>query len=550
MILIGLLVAQIALPPGPTVEYRHLPQEAVSVALYEWRDTGPPVRLSAVAAVENGRALVSPQPPGTRVVVFFVRRDGAYLIDGPFAWPRRSAERDPNSTWRRTVGGAGPPGDRASAPLVWISSQASDPWPQCRWNADSDWVCWGIPTTTSGVIVQGVAANIWWCTVQSSSVSAWRKSKWGRLVVITDSERASPTALELQAQRAVPPPAYRFKDVRLETAAVESVAIVRMTFGVVWIAGTDAPEHAWIRIHAKDAAPRFLPLADLVSGSLTVPEHVALDPVHPLNGTVVAGSQHAARATVTLFRLIDPPPGPHNPVKPRRVFAAETTADDAGAFAFDDVGNGEYEILAWHPQLGHASVILQPEQQSLRVELEQPGIARGRVLIGGKPTPGVDVFSVPDQNALASADDPVDVKGGDGRTDTTGRFVVTLAPAGGGELRIGGGAYPTRRVPLPRSTLPLIDLGDIELGAPLVLYVALDRDPGCDLLATGPVGRLGLQIVTGERTGPGLFRITIAEEGQWQFGLDCGGTIRSLTPAVVAITRAMDGKQVQLSTAK
>jgi hypothetical protein len=548
MIVIGLLVAQLGASTGPTIEYRRLPADVVSLAAYEWHDMAPPVRVS-VAAVEEGRALVSAQPPGKRVVVLFIRRDGAYLIDGPFVWPRHSAERSPAPTWRRTASGAGPPAVRAGTPPVWVSLQESESWPQCRWNVANQWECWGIPATASGVLVLSAAANVWWCTMQDSTISAWRRSQWGRLLIVTDPEGKVPLKLELQAQRPVPPPAYRSKDVRLETATLQSLAIVQLPDGLAWIAGADAPEQAWIRVHANDAAPRFLPVVDLSAGPLTVPEHIELDSVRRLNGTVVAGSQDAARATVTLFRLIDPRPQPDDRLKPRRVFAAEMTADDNGAFAFDDIGNGVYEILAWHPQFGHASVILQPAQESVRVELEQPGIARGRVVIGGKPAPGVDVFSVPDQNALTGADDPVDVKGGDGRTDATGRFVVTLAPSGGGELRIGGGAHPTRRVPLPHSPLPLVDLGDIELGVPLVVYVALDRDPGCDLLATGPVGRLGLQIVTGERTGPGLFRVTIAEEGQWQFGLDCGGTIRSLSP-VVAITREMNGKQVQLSGAK
>ena len=386
--------------------------------------------------------------------------------------------------------------------------------------------------------------------MQPSGAAAWRRSHWGRLVVVANPAGLAPRQLRLQAQRPVPAPAYRFKDVRLETATLQSVAVVQLPDGSAWIAGSDIPEQAWLSIDANDSAPKFVSLADLAGGPITSPEHVELDPVRRLSGTVVTGSRGASGATVTLFRLIDPPARADDPLKPRRVFAAETTADANGTFAFGTLGNADYELLAWHPQFGHASVLLHAAQQSVTLSLEQPGIAKGRVLVGGKPAAGVDVFSVPDQHAFSTADDPVNVKGGDGKTGADGRFVVTLAASGGGELRIGGSAYPVRRVPLPQSPLPLVDVGDIDLGAPLVVQVLLDRDPGCDLLATGPVGRLGLQIITGERTGPGVFRITIPEEGQWQFGLDCGGTIRSLLPVLVAIDKTLNGKEVRLDVPK
>ena len=87
--------------------------------------------------------------------------------------------------------------------------------------------------------------------------------------------------------------------------------------------------------------------------------------------------------------------------------------------------------------------------------------------------------------------------------------------------------------------MPIVELGDIDLGRGITLSIALDQDPGCDLRAAGPIGRAGLRIVTATRTGPGLFRMTLPEEGSWEFGLVCGRDERALAPAVVRVTDHM-----------
>jgi hypothetical protein len=181
------------------------------------------------------------------------------------------------------------------------------------------------------------------------------------------------------------------------------------------------------------------------------------------------------------------------------------------------------------------------------IRVLSPGIARGRVLAGGKPAAGVDVISMPDPAAYAAAVDPIDVKGGDARSGPDGRFMLALAPGGGGELRVGGGAYAIRRLPLPRAPLPIVELGDIEVGRSIAVSVVLDQDPGCDVRATGPVGRSGLQIVTATRTGPGLFAMTLPEEGSWEFVLMCGRQGRAVTPAIVKVTAAGVGQEVRLA---
>ena len=113
---------------------------------------------------------------------------------------------------------------------------------------------------------------------------------------------------------------------------------------------------------------------------------------------------------------------------------------------------------------------------------------------------------------MTQARDVTEVKGGDTKTGPDGRFAVALAPTPGGELRIGGGAYAIKRVPLPRSTATSLDLGDVELEAPIELLIALEGDPGCTLQAVGPIGRIGLQVVTAVRD-PAGHRLAVPEPG-------------------------------------
>jgi hypothetical protein len=229
------------------------------------------------------------------------------------------------------------------------------------------------------------------------------------------------------------------------------------------------------------------------------------------------------------------------------VLIAETIADGRGAFHIDGAGDAEYEVVAWHSQLGRASVVLPRQPGLVTIRLESPGTVSGRVIAAGKPRAGVDVISLPVPKAYREAEDLVDLKGGDARTGPDGRFSVMAAAGGGGELRVGGGSLPIRRIPLPPVPVPLLDLGDIELGSALDLTVVLDQDSSCGVRATGPIGQSGLQIVLAVRTAPGLFRIVLPEPGLWAFGLLCGRDGFALSPPTMQITPAHAGKQVRFS---
>jgi hypothetical protein len=288
-------------------------------------------------------------------------------------------------------------------------------------------------------------------------------------------------------------------------------------------------------------------LRDAAAAPAALPLHVALGERRQLIGRTVSTNGEPAPGTlITVFRLIDPLPRESGRDLPRRVLAEEVTADDEGRFQLGALGDAEYEVVAWHSQLGRASVTLPSGATELVVPLRSSGIARGRVLVGGRPTEGVAVISVPDAALFGAAQDITDVKGGDARTGPDGRFVVTMAASGGGELRIGGGQYAVKRLPLPSPPVPVFDAGDVILADSIRVFVVLDRDPGCDVRAAGPVGRTGLQVVQGRRSSIDAHEFALPEPGLWAFTLLCRGERRSLSPSAVQVGATEAGKEIRL----
>lgn len=510
------------------------------VSAYRWPAGSPPAPIQ-ISVTREGRRLTIAMTESSDAIVLFQRGDGSYLLDGPIAVSSDGADRRLDGIWRRTVQGT-ITGEAFGAPaLEWlpVNAAAGEAWPACWWMASGQWACLGVPLNQAGVVVAVDGQRMWSGVVHVQQTASLRPSSWVRLIDVHDDGAGPPPRLKVTAARPIVP-AQRAKAVRVETAAIADVRVTPVEGGAIWITGDSSPSSAWIEIRSARSGPAYVPLAGVADGPPQVPVRILLEDIRALDATVVsARGDPAAAALVTIFRVIDPAPpvrGARESPPPRRVFAAEATADADGRVHVDGLGDAAYEAVAWHERFGRGSTLLSAGAGRVTIHLVSPGIARGRVLAGGKPAAGVDVLAVPDPAAFAAAEDPIDLKGGDARTGADGRFAVTLATGGGGELRVGGGTYAIKRVPLPRAPLPLVELGDIELGRSFTLSIALDQDPGCDVRATGPIGRAGLRIVTATRTGPGLFTLALPEEGSWEFGLLCGRTERALSPSVVSVT--------------
>ena len=530
-----------------------LPARVVAVIRYAIGREGQTIEVDRQPVVAGGRVIVR-APAGETAVLSFIRRDGAYLADGPFTWPDVPRVRSPGGAWRRTLSGSAS-GDVAGVPLEWIGgapAATAEFWPRCFWRSHDRWECWGVPLRSAGVLVADETSGRLRSSVvhADGSAASLRPSRWGRMLFVRFADAG---ALEVKPTfaRALPPPARRMRALRWETETVASARAEIVSSGVWWLSGDGVPPHSWLEIRAAGHAPSYVALEELAAGSHGIPFSVVLGAEQRIAGMIADASGRAAGAAlVTLFRLIDPMPTEHarDKPKPRRVFAEEMVTLEDGRFSFANVGDGQYEVLAWHARLGSRSIYIRTGDPAPIIRLEPRPLARGRVLVDGRPAAGVSIVSVPDPEAFAAADDIVDVKGGDTTTDRDGRFSVAMAKSGGGELRIGGGPRGVKRIPLPRGdgVAPIVDLGDIALGGAISVTVVLDRDPGCDLNAAGPLDRTGLQVVEASRTGPGLFTVTVPEEGRWQFVLMCGREERRVTPAVVDVKASDKERSVTL----
>jgi hypothetical protein len=532
------------------VTYEDVPPEVARVSIHGWEDEASPVPVASGVERQGGRLIVR-AASGRRSVVLLERADGAYLMDGPFLWPAADTGRVLDRRWRRTIAVASSDPIPGATAVEWVSTgpESGTQWPRCFRSGERLWTCWGAAVGEPGVIVCRVLDRVWWTVVSRGPAPSLRSSNWGRLLLVPEAS-GDQSELRVRFAHPVTQSSQRRPGVRLETAEVTAAQSTSIAKGAVWVSGEGVPPDAWIDVRTAHFGPAYLALQDVAGGSPSLPLTVRLEETRAVDGIAMGvRDEPAGGAMVTLFRLIDPPRSAGDPSreKPRRVFVAETIADAGGAFHIDGAGDAEYEVVAWHPQLGRASAMLPRPPGVFSVRLESPGTVRGRVLIAGKPLPGVDVISLPGPEAFRRADDLVDLKGGDTRTGTDGRFAVMLATGGGGELRVGGGTLPIKRIPLPRAPAPVLDLGDIELGSPLEFTIVLDQDSTCELRATGPIGQSGLQIVPAIRTGPGLFRMVLPEPGLWAFGLFCGRDEHALAPSTVQISSANAGKEVRFS---
>jgi hypothetical protein len=527
-----------------TIAYERVPPEVTRVELYAW--TGERVGRREDVSYGSRRFIVHGDPRASYVVVFS-RTDGRYLIDGPFAWPDSETTREVSIRWHRTIDGMLPPESDAGARVQLIRADiAPAAWPVCFATEGKRWTCWGVADDERAIVLVYAGGAMWWTSMGSSAPQGLRAARWGRILAISNAvSEAAPVRVTL-AYPVAPPPG-RMRAIRLGTTAVPDARVIPVSPTAFWIAGHVVPPNAWVEVTSDAAAPVYLSLADVVEGPAAMPLRVDLRERRVVDGRVTgAGGEAAAGTLVTVFRLIDPPTAEANRVPPRRVIAIEAIADPEGRFALTQLGDANYELLAWHPQFGRASLVVPSIAQDLVVRLQTSGIVRGRVVAGGRPVEGIDVISVPDAAAFSAAEDMTDVKGGDTRTGPDGRFSVAIAASGGGELRIGGGRYPVKRIALPRAPVPLFDAGDIDLGRAIRVTIVLDRDPGCDVRATGPVGRTGLQFVFGSRAPSGVFDVEIPEPGFWEFTLRCEQQSRSLSPAVVQIGPSDSGKEVRM----
>ena len=511
----------------------------------------------------SGGRVIARGPAGLESLLL-VRGAGqaGYIIDGPFRWPAQAATYLVHARWRRTVRGRFP---RAGSPLTWIGLNDSGvpESPSCNWISSADWECVGVPLDSTGVVVITAPGQVH-CAIPVGPLSAAgvqmsqrRTSVWGRLVVVSSGPPMfgeGPGDARVTARRLIVPRA-RPQSVRLEEAQDDRIRVDAAGNGAVWISGNDVPDDGWIEIRARGRATERIEVHEVAGAPAELPLRVQLQPSAAVFGRVTAGPGiAAAESMVTLYRFAhrrpNEPGEPNDQKQPqKRITVAEMRADGDGAFRFDDLARERYEIVAMHPTLGRGEARLEPDGQEVDVALRRPARAVGRVVRDGVPAAGVRVVVVPALAQFAVSGDVTELRGGETETDPDGRFTISLAPRGSGELRVGDERTGVRRVPLgPAESLPeVVQIGTIELNALPPLTLVFEAAGTCDLLMTGPDARTGMSVVRASRLGPAMFQAALPEPGRWHVVAVCGRRERAVMPATIDVRPGGPDVTIRLS---
>jgi hypothetical protein len=500
----------------------------------------------------GGRAVVRGSAGLESLLLIRGAGQAGYIIDGPFRWPVQAATYFIRARWRRTVRGRFP---LAGGALTWIGQddRGLTESPSCNWTGSGAWECVGVPLDAGGVVVATSPGQVH-CALPAGPLSAAgvqasqrRSSTWGRLLIVSSGPPASAVAggARVMARRLITPRA-RPQSLRLEEGQDDRIRVDPAGDGAVWISGNEVPDDGWIEIGARDRASERLEVRDVAGAPAELPLRVQLQPSAVVSGRVTAGPGVAApESIVTLYRFASRRPtepreliAPNGARQPqKRIAVAEVRADADGVFRFDDLARERYEIVAMHPTFGRGEVRLEPDGQEVEVALRRPARAVGRVVRDGVPAAGVRVVFVPALAQFATAGDVTELRGGEAETDHDGRFTISLAPRGSGELRVGDERAGVRRVPLgPAESLPeVVQVGTIELDALPPLTLVFEAAGACSLLLTGPDARSGMSVIRASRLGPAMFQAAVPEPGRWHVVAVCGPRERAVMPATIDV---------------
>jgi hypothetical protein len=504
-----------------------------------WRlaDTTPTIVDGAHLATVAG-------PSGVQTLLAIRRPAGdGYVLEGPFVWPAAPQSRDVSIEWRRTIRGSFG-GERA--PIVWVDATREaivSPWPACDWQAQDRWECVGVPRGAAGavVITRPGAVGFGLLSNRSGETGAGivslpiERAEWGRLVLVSRQAAPAGAGSFHAVARRVAAASGRRQATRLDVENDPRVHVSGVGARAFWISGNDASGGGWVEFGAPGAAPERVETRDLVSGPADLPLIVRLTEAVAISGRVVTSDGVAAPdAVVALYRVVD---GGGGGAPPRRIAAGELRSGASGEFSFEDVGSNRYQILAMHSTFGRGERAVEGGERDLEIRLRAPPQIVGRVTRNGSAASGVAVVVVPDIAQFAASVDVTELRGGEGRSDRDGRFRVAAAMRGAGELRIGDERAGVRRIALPpaESLPPLVDVGTVDLAETVRVTLVLEGSDGCELLLTGPAGRLGLTTSRARRVGPAMYEANVPEPGSWHIVALCGADERPVVPPVIQL---------------
>ena len=446
-----------------------------------------------------------------------------------------------------SLSGAVPASLGAPARVAWVSAAAADT-ATCSLVDPTRWSCEGLAADAAGVVVLvgGSAADsggeneIAYAVVRARASDGMRVRRHGRLIAVPgvaladqrDAIRAVAAALDRSPIR---PAATRFAAVTIDT-----IDIVPIASDSIWIAWDEGNDDAFVTLTASGMATARISVRALVEGDVGQPYLVAAALPITLSGRVESNRGEPIGLTdVELFAILDPPAAQASDadlLSLPMLEVARASTDEAGSFAFERAGPGPFVAFVTDATRGRGHAVARSPSDPLTIRITPPPLATGRVLYHDAPVPGARVRFVPNVQTLAAAVDVRDAASIEQQTGDDGRFGLALPPTTEGVIQAIGPDGNTARVPLASPRIRSdIDLGDIRLPRHRRLTVRLDAAAPCVLNAVGPLGSLGVSMVSESASSSNLHWFDLPEPGQWMLDADCGGRAVPIVPSVVSI---------------
>ena len=404
--------------------------------------------------------------------------------------------------------------------------------------------------TVNGDVAVCVAQNGQWICPNRSATAVGtlieiERDHWGRLLQVTAGSAAD-ADLHHVAVTAWRPErsAVRTQQQRFRAIRDDAVRVVRLSATRFWLSGqgTSDPD-AFLSIDGPAISAIRLSTRRIAEGVVEAAVVVAAPIAASVSGHIRdARGGDVARAAVELLQPL------HVDVDPREPMTAETpviaramaVTDDQGTFVFDRSPDPPFLVMAASAISGRGSTWVTEFGSPADIVLVPPLRAVGRVLRNRLPVAGARVHFVPTLAAWAASADPMANLSEDALSAADGTFELTLPERHLGELQvIAQDGAMTRRPILDAADARRnpITVGDISIPEPLRVVVrvleAFER-PACDLIAIGPLGKLGLQTVRAS-SAVNVYTLDLPESGQWTFTADCGGRTRSVVPIMATI---------------
>jgi hypothetical protein len=437
------------------------------------------------------------------------------------------------------------------ARVVWIDAATGDAVP-CTVDGRR-WSCPPPAPDARGIVLSissgrlAIAGSVGVDGVDSSPAA------WGRVIRVVPGSAAATdlhdlTLLPWKPERSV----VRIRLRRFRAVRDESVRVIKLSATVFWVDAVDAVDRvepvdpdAFLRLEGPEIGSARIATLRLSSDAPEAPFLVAA----PLAMTVVgrvrnARGEDVASASVELLEPLKVDADPRDRLLADTPVVAGNSAVSGpdGSFRFDRVCAGPALLVATSPADGRGSAWVTDPGPPIEIVMIPPVRAQGRVLRNRLLLPGARIRFVPTQEAWAASGDPSRHLVDETTSADDGTFVLALPEEPAGELQVVAVDGATARVPLfagPARTTE-IALGDVSIPDPRRVVVRLLeglQSPACDLIAAGPIGTLGMQIIRASSV-INVYTLDLPESGQWVLSVECGGIARSVVPMVAIVPPA------------